>query len=114
MMSSITYLWLFLIMLSVPVSVKSKYMFRRSANALVRPQMLPSQNKIYTNNGLIKKVRSKDKCKVMPLKARSHIKADTIFIGTVVGFYNKYHRHNARQEDVSYLKKGNISKRSIY
>ena len=64
---------------------------RRSAVALVRPRLMYDVSPKTTTftDFEIKRGRGKQKCKIMPLKARNNIKADTIFTGTVESFHNR-------------------------
>ena len=89
------------------INTDSKVIVKRSAGALVRPQIPdPYQQLIDYNLKRKHTKRRKHKCKVVPLKARNYIKADTIFTGVVVSFHTQLDKY-PKQIDRSYLKKGN-------
>ena len=91
------------------INTESKVIVKRSAGALVRPQIPdPYQQLIDYNLKRKHTKRRNHKCKVVPLKARNHIKADTIFTGVVVSFHTQLDKY-PKQIDRSYLKKGIIN-----
>ena len=95
------------IVIFLQINTESKSIVKRRAGALVRPRIPDSYQqlidyKIKTN----RTKRRKRKCKVVPLKARNHIKADTIFTGVVVSFHTELDKY-PKQIDRSNLKKGN-------
>ena len=110
-MASSSFLLLFLVFSLSPI--EPKHVARRSADALVKPQ-LPKLNDILSSyKWPMRKDRFKEKCKVKPLKARTYIKADTIFIGTVMEFYTQPNLW-MKQMDASFLRKGNVKYFWIY
>ena len=110
-MASLMHLFLFFVFcISV---IESKHVVKRNADALVKPQ-LPKLNAILSSYKLpMGKSRFKEKCKVRPLKARSYIKADTIFTGTVIEFYTQPNLW-MKKMDASFLRKGNVKYIEIY
>ena len=104
-MKRLNYL-LALLTISITIGVESKSVVRRNADPLVRPRVMQSSSRIAFNKLINKGLTGKEKCKVMPLKARSHIKANTIFTGTVISFYNRNNRL-LKQGDLLYFRKGN-------
>ena len=98
----ITYL---LVIWILVITDKSESRVRRNAVALVKPRLLydvPSKT-IFTDFE-IKLGRGKQKCKIMPLKARNHIKADTIFTGTVESFHNRNSKWRKQFTDLRFDK----------
>ena len=95
------------VVIFLQINTESKSIVKRRAGALVRPRIPDSYQhlidyKVKTNYTK----RRKKKCKVVPLKVRNHIKADTIFTGVVVSFHTELDKY-PKQIDRSYLKKGN-------
>ena len=75
----------------ISMADRSESRTEEGAAALVRPRLMhgvPSKTRTLTDFE-IKRGRGKQKCKIMPLKARNTIKADTIFTGTVESFHNR-------------------------
>ena len=97
--------------LSCSVTIESKYFAKRSASALVPPKYMSSP---YERSKLeklsIKMTKYKQNCKVVPLKARTQIKANTIFTGTVIKFYNQPNRWIMKM-DVLLSRKGKFDKK---
>ena len=92
-----------------PINPEAKIIVKRNAGPLVRPQIPhPYQQLIDSNLKRKYTKRRKQKCKVVPLKARNHIKADTIFTGVVISFHTQLDKY-PKQIDRSYLKKGIIN-----
>ena len=110
-MASLTTLLLILVISFSAIT--QKHLAKRSADALVRPQVLQINGVLSPYKFPMKKFRLKEKCKVKPLKARSYIKADTIFTGTVVKFYTMPNIW-MKQMDTAFLRKGNVKYFKIY
>ena len=104
-MGCLVYLcWCLVIFL--PINPESKVIVKRSAGPLVRPRIPDQFQQLVDYKSRTKYTkRRKQKCKVVPLKARNHIKADTIFTGVVLSFHTQLDKY-PKQIDRSYLKKG--------
>ena len=95
------------IVIFLQTNTESKSIVKRRAGALVRPRIPDSYQQLIDYKFKLNYAkRRKQKCKVVPLKARNNIKADTIFTGVVVSFHTKLDKY-PKQIDRSYLKKGN-------
>ena len=104
-MGCFVYLCLYLVIF-LPINPESKLIVKRSAGPLVRPQIPEQYQPLIDYKSKTKYTkRRKQKCKVVPLKARNHIKADTIFTGVVISFHTQLDKY-PKQIDRSYLKKG--------
>ena len=90
-MKSLTNVVITCLILWISMADRSESRTKRNAAALVKPRLIhgvPSKTRTLTDFE-IKRGRGKQKCKIMPLKARNTIKADTIFTGTVESFHNR-------------------------
>ena len=93
-------------MVSSTVIIESKFFIKRSASALVPPRLSNSQyERLKLNKLSSETIKLKERCKVVPLKGRTKIKADTIFTGTVIKFYNQPNRW-IKKMDLSISRKG--------
>ena len=97
--------------LSCSVIIESKYFAKRSASALVPPKYMSSPyERLKLEKLSIKMTKYKQNCKVVPLKARTQIEANTIFTGTVIKFYNQPNRW-IKKMDVLLSRKGKFDKK---
>ena len=105
---------MFLVALTIYLSIsstfviESKHFTKRSASALVPPRLSNSgYERLRSNKLSFETIKLKEKCKVVPLKARAQIKADTIFTGTVIKFYNQPNRW-IKKMGLSITRKGKL------